>query len=674
MVKPFDLETHVLQRYTGEARLQRLLWIAGNIIIGGSTRNSNINAEDGLRDVNTEEVALRRESYEAALQYAIQQNNTSRYADIFHSWNQQKEQHQSTSSNSTTTYSSTTASDFVLHYDAQWFEETVLMNRQNRDVLYSRLQASQAHLNKDAIRVAYLAVAEFAIRTGDINEAFHAALRAKDYCTTRNQTTSVTLQILMFAIYLNNYEVIRDYVPRLEQTIHPHVGGHTTNVSGGTNSNTSLDKSIHITLRNCVLIASGIEKLATFQYKAAADKFRSVALSGMNSSRDLSSSSRPSSEATSSSASSACGTSLSGDIAIATASQASWDTNVLAPEDVALYAAFLTLAVEDNRHVVMMLAEDAEALELVPQMKEVLIQFTRFAHYKVAFAILEKEIFPILRMDMYLSPHLVTLAQQIRNRAIIQYWKPYEKIELNHMAEELGRDIIIPPAVSSESVLAVLPNLNKQQRSSTINKTDKSNSLSSGSELLLQTLIQLMSTNRSALGSDTRIDLLTNSLVRDPFEPEQERFMYTSNRLNVVSKRVLNDAYSMLIKSSCAEYNLFVVDPSAEKNNRKSLWDDYAGANNRNVSARGEGRQRNLFSDDEDDGGEEYGEYENDASDDINNRNDGVYDDDHDDERNVVVGSDDNDNDNNDEHGQYHDGDLVLDNTGGDEMNPEDLY
>lgn len=615
-----DLETNVVNRYTGEARMQRLMWIA--------TRTTNI-AINQSPDSNQEEYLLQRLAYEAAAQFAIQQQNAARYKDIFHQYNEKnvlKSPPRRHEDASTTEISGSSESrDLLDVFDAHWYNDTFANNRQNRDILQSRLQASQAHLNKEAIRVAYLAIAEFATRTGDMSEAFHAVLRAKDFCTTRQQTTTVTLQILMYSTLLRNFQVVRDYVPRLEHTVvtaTPSSAASTVAVNTGSGA---LDPALCSTVRICVWIASGLAKLSSCDYKGAAECFRSISLSGQNNgSKNVSSpSSVYSPESTG-----------GNDLPSATLlSHASWDTNVLAPEDVAMYAAFLTLAVEDNRSVVMNLAEDPEALELVPQMKEVLVQFTRLAQYKVAFTILEKAYVPLLRHDLYMSQHVDSLTQLIRNRAILMYWKPYQKIELETMAFELGSSIVRPP-----SSLIKMPWM---MHSLDINHENRYTE-GSGSAQLLQSLLHLIANNRSSLGHETRIDLQTNSLVRDAILPEDERLMRTTRKLQATSSRVLNDSYGMMVRMACQSNNIRVLDP-ADKRRRgydnNALFSDWE----RNVGRR---QQLNVSSDDDDD---DLDIGDRGASDEIEN----------DDEL--------------EEHEQVEDDAQMMDATN-DGMNPEDLY
>ena len=56
-----------------------------------------------------------------------------------------------------------------LTYDTAWVEQSEAAALQSMETLEGRLSAAQAHLNKEAIRTAYLAIAEFASEKGDLD-------------------------------------------------------------------------------------------------------------------------------------------------------------------------------------------------------------------------------------------------------------------------------------------------------------------------------------------------------------------------------------------------------------------------------------------------------------------------------------------------------------------------
>lgn len=272
-------------------------------------------------------------------------------------------------------------------YDNGWVETTEASNKNARHVLQGRLSAAQSHLHKEAIRSAYIALAQHDAKTGESRDAMGYLLRATDYCTTRSQTAHISLLILELALHLENYPQVREYVTKVEHTL----GNAATN----TPTSTTGVEQVATKLK----IASGLQQLAQGDYKSAA--------------RSLST------------------------LITTTSPSSGWDWSaVSSPEDLCLYASLLSLATQD-RATIMQLAEHPEALELVPAMREVLRQFGR-ANYKGCceslFEAANNTLLPF--PDFYLSKHWAALTKRIREKCLIEYLKPYECVQLDTMAQQ----------------------------------------------------------------------------------------------------------------------------------------------------------------------------------------------------------------------------------------------
>lgn len=112
MSSTFDLEVNVVQRYTGEALLQRLVWIA----------------------FHCTDVALKTAAFKAALKHCMEQHNVARYKEIFH--------HPDTAALSAS----------VATYDSHWVQEAENLNRHQRETLLSRLQNAQVSIHYTEVR------------------------------------------------------------------------------------------------------------------------------------------------------------------------------------------------------------------------------------------------------------------------------------------------------------------------------------------------------------------------------------------------------------------------------------------------------------------------------------------------------------------------------------------
>ena len=462
-----DLVETIVSRYRGESRLQRLRNIAEKATM---ERAAN----------------LRQLAAKALLEMSQKDGNVPRYRELLEG-------------NVCKTSTVTTLPEGLPPYDAHWVQETETAQHQDRAVLRHRLQSVQSHLHKESIRTAYLALAEHDARIGDIVEAFHSVLRAKDYCTTRQQTAAVCLQIVDLSFLLGNAVSAKEYLLRLDHTI-----GNDTPES----------------VRQDIQTASGLERLMAADYMKAAKHFAEVCKQGLEPSATLVSSSSSTNSNLNEGAIQGSSTSSSSPRNGSTgASSPSPMPRILAPEDISLFAAFLAMGCSRGADMVA-LAEHPEALELVPPMKEALVLFGRRCDYRGAWAILEESVFPILKYDLFMGPHLQALQTMIREKAIDSYWKAYERIELSVMSTELGTGL-----VPSEEALQTI-------------------------------LVKLI---RSGTLHDTRIDLATQTIHRDPAPP---RHVQVRAKLDAMTRTTLDDTYSTLTRLSCLEHDLVVTEGS----------------------------------------------------------------------------------------------------------------
>ena len=459
-----DLVETIVTRYRGESRLQRLRIMAEKATAEGATN-------------------LRQLAAKALLEASQKDGNVPRYRELLEG-------------KVCKTATITTLPEGLPPYDAHWVQETEAAQRQDRAVLRHRLQSVQSHLHKEAIRAAYLALAEHDARIGDVVEAFHSVLRAKDYCTTRQQTTAVCLQIVDLSFLLGNASSAKEYLLRLDHTI-----GNDTSAA----------------VRQEIQTASGLERLMAADYIKAAKHFAEVCKQGLEPSTTSTNNNKTINSSDEATAPASPASPRNGN---AGASPPAPTPCVLAPEDISLYAAFLAMGCSKGADMVA-LAEHPEALELVPRLKEALVLFGRRCDYRGAWAILEECVFPVLKYDIFMGPHLAALQTMIREKAIDSYWKAYERVELSVMAAELGPGL----APSAEALQALL--------------------------------VKLI---RSGTLQDSRIDLATQNIHRDPVPP---RHVQVRAKLDAMTRMTLDDTYSTLTRLSCLEHDLVVAEGGA---------------------------------------------------------------------------------------------------------------
>jgi hypothetical protein len=210
--------------------------------------------------------------------------------------------------------------------DDHWIQTTTANNEASLQVLEARLSAAQANLNKDAIRTAFLNLADFSLKTGQVRDALKYTLRARDYCTSRQQTGLICWNVIELALNLSNYNQVRDYVTKAE---------HAVSSSGDADFPRKLK------------VAAALALLGEGHYKEAALKLQLVKVPP----------------------------------------QAHGSSSFCSPEDVALYSALLGLATMDRTHLSYYLEQQAAMLELVPALKEAIRHYIR-AEYKPCLQII----------------------------------------------------------------------------------------------------------------------------------------------------------------------------------------------------------------------------------------------------------------------------------------------
>jgi len=376
-------------------------------------------------------------------------------------------------------------------FDHEFIMQTEVRNRQSRDMLTGRLNTAQAHLNKEAIRTAYLALAEADVLRGDLTEAYHAALRAKDYCTNRAQTSQVSFLVLELAIHLQNYAQVKDFCFKVQHTLLPGAST-TTSTAAAAVASAGGDASQQPNIADKLLVASALERLAHGDYAECASKCRQVCAGHNRAVGGPGGSSAP----------------------------LEWDT-LVAPEDIATYAAIASMATA-SRTVLMDWMEHPETLEfLAPPLQDAMFQLASRANYAAAWQRL-LEFKPQLELDVFLQPHLTKLFQKIRQACILEYWIPYERVQMEKMANDLGL-----PGNQLKTLIE---------------------------ELMMQGAMK-----------DCRMDCRTLCLIRDNDNNHDENPAYkTRRKLDKLGAQVLDDTYAMIVRLACIEHDLVVVDPQSK--------------------------------------------------------------------------------------------------------------
>jgi len=239
---------------------------------------------------------------------------------------------------------------------------------------------------------------DFWFNRGDISTALKCYTRARDYCSTPEQTRLWCLNVIKCHVALEQYHSIASYVAKAENQESAERRGPVETAK----------------LKVCSALAHLHSRGGTKDHK----NFRFAAKAFTAVSAEI--------------ADNFCG--------------------VVSPRDVAVYGGLCALATLDRGELVSGVIKNTsfkQFLDKVPEIAELLNAFAN-SQYKTMFKHLD-DLKPSLQLDLHLHKHVEVLCSLLRNRAMVQYFTPYSAVNLHAMAEAFGTDV---PRLEKE--LAVL--------------------------------------------------------------------------------------------------------------------------------------------------------------------------------------------------------------------------
>jgi len=307
--------------------------------------------------------------------------------------------------------------------DQEWIDSVDKRTHQQLERLEIELNQYKTHLVKESIRVAYSDIGDANYERGDLNSALKCYVRTRDYCATSKHILAMCLNVIKVSIEMGNFAHVINYVNKAEQT--PDMN----------------DKVVSAKIK----CSAGLAHLENRKYKVAARKF------------------------------------LETDFELG-----SNFSDVISARDVAIYGGLCALATFDRQELKRKVLDNhvfKNFLELIPQVRELLQDFygSRYASCLNYLEQLKND----LLLDIHLHDHVVSLYQQIRNKALIQYFSPFVSVDLGTMAKAFNTDV---PGLEKElsslilegSIQARIDSHNKvlyakaiNQRSSTFDKAIK---------------------------------------------------------------------------------------------------------------------------------------------------------------------------------------------------------
>lgn len=270
-------------------------------------------------------------------------------------------------------------------FDPTWVETKNKKAGVKLEKLDSDLKNYKSNSIKESIRCGHDDLGDHYLNCGDLTNALKCYSRARDYCTSGKHVVNMCLNVIKVSIYLQNWAHVISYVSKAESTPE-FTEGHSKDTN-----------NIIVTRLKC---AAGLAELATKKYKAAARNFL----------------------------------------------LANFDhcdfPEMISPSNIAFYGGLCALATFDRQELqrnVISSSSFKQFLELEPQLRDIIFKFYE-SKYDSCLTMLD-EIKDNLLLDLYLAPHVNVLYSEIRNRALIQYFSPYQSADMVRMAKAFNRKV-----------------------------------------------------------------------------------------------------------------------------------------------------------------------------------------------------------------------------------------
>ncbi|KAG9284044.1 hypothetical protein G9A89_022818 [Geosiphon pyriformis] len=266
----------------------------------------------------------------------------------------------------------------LYHIDNAWVETTQKRAKSAAERLEVELKNYKNNLIKESIRMGHNELGDHHYNCGSLTNALKCYSRTRDYCTTAKHIIEMCMNVIKVSVELGNYSHVHSYVIKAEST-----------------------PDIQPVVQAKLKVAAALAHLDSHKYKVAARLFLET------------------------------GFELSNNY-----------TEVISPNDVAVYGGLCALASFDRAELKSKVIDNTEFkqfLELEPHIRELIHGFYH-SKYSLVLDILEKWRNDYL-LDIHLHSHLETLYDNIRKKALIQYFSPFLTVDLNKMAQSFGTTV-----------------------------------------------------------------------------------------------------------------------------------------------------------------------------------------------------------------------------------------
>ncbi|KAI1301667.1 COP9 signalosome complex subunit 1 [Halotydeus destructor] len=265
--------------------------------------------------------------------------------------------------------------------DTPWMEEKSKKANLKLEKLDTDLKNYKSNSIKESIRRGHDDLGDHYLEMGDLGNALKCYSRSRDYCTSSKHVLNMCLNVIKVSIQLQNWSHVLTYVAKAQATPDfPPTGVIATKLQ----------------------CAAGLADLASRKYKSSAKNFLNCNFDHF----------------------------------------ANDAGEIISPNNVAIYGGLCALATYDRSELhknVIASSSFKLFLELEPQLRDAITRFYN-SQYARCLSILD-EIRDNLLLDIYLAPHVATLYNHIRNRALVQYFSPYISADMKKMASAFNTSV-----------------------------------------------------------------------------------------------------------------------------------------------------------------------------------------------------------------------------------------
>ncbi|CAG8522186.1 23146_t:CDS:2 [Cetraspora pellucida] len=265
--------------------------------------------------------------------------------------------------------------------DNAWVETTQKRAKTTLERLEVELKNFKNNLIKESIRMGHNDLGDHYYHCGNPTNALKCYSRTRDYCTTSKHVIEMCLNVIKVSIELGNFSHVHSYVIKAEST-----------------------PDIQPVVQAKLKVAAALAHLDSNKYKQAANLFLETSFEISHPQNNYS--------------------------------------EVISPNDIAVYGGLCALASFDRKQLKKQVIDNTEFkqfLELEPHIRELIYGFYN-SKYSIVLDILDRWKNDYL-LDLHLHNHVESLYENIRKKALVQYFSPFLTVDMNKMAQSFGTTV-----------------------------------------------------------------------------------------------------------------------------------------------------------------------------------------------------------------------------------------